>query len=384
MAGLSSTGFEIATLAEILAEIEQEQLDDINPNLNLSSTSVLGQLNAIYASKAREIWELAQAIYNASYPSSASGSALSELAALTGTERRAATYSTVVATLNLDAATTVPSGSAANVSGDAAMRYELTEDLTSIGAGDYEAMMTATTAGSTIIANAGTLTVIATPVSGWNSVTNAADSVDGLNEETDAELRLRREEELRAAGDSTVEAIRSDLLQVDNVTHATVFENTTDVTNADGVPPHGIECLVLGGTDTDVSEQIWESKPAGIATYGSSSESVTDSQGIDHTIYFTRPSTVDIYVECDLTVDSTYAGDAAVKSAIEGYEDILDPGDDVIYAKIYDLIFNVTGVVDVTDLQIDDDGAPASGTSNIVISTRELANFDTANIVVNS
>src|SRR5262249_36114068 len=74
-------------------------------------------------------------------------------------------------------------------------------------------------------APAGTLTVIDTPVAGLSSVTNAADAILGRNQETDSELRIRREEELRAAGKGTVDAIRALLLEVLNVVQAKVLQN---------------------------------------------------------------------------------------------------------------------------------------------------------------
>ena len=94
MAGLTTDGFEIKTLAEIKAEIEQLQLENVDANLNQSADSVIGQINAIFANQLREVWELVQAVYTSAYPDTASGQALSYLAAMTGTIRRSATPST--------------------------------------------------------------------------------------------------------------------------------------------------------------------------------------------------------------------------------------------------------------------------------------------------
>lgn len=79
-----------------------------------------------------------------------------------------------------------------------------------------------------ISAPANSLTEILTPVAGWVSLTNPQAGITGRNQETDAELRLRREQSLHLLGAATVEAIRSRLLQeVDGVTSVTVFENVT-------------------------------------------------------------------------------------------------------------------------------------------------------------
>jgi uncharacterized phage protein gp47/JayE len=75
---------------------------------------------------------------------------------------------------------------------------------------------------------ANSLTEILTPVAGWQSLTNFKAGVTGRFTETDAGLRLRRNNSLRVSGSATVEAIRSRLLQdVPGVTSVLVFENVT-------------------------------------------------------------------------------------------------------------------------------------------------------------
>lgn len=79
-----------------------------------------------------------------------------------------------------------------------------------------------------IAAPANSLTEIVTPIAGWISLTNPQAGNTGRNQETDAELRIRRAQSLRSQGAATVEAIRSRLLQeVPGVTSVTVFENVT-------------------------------------------------------------------------------------------------------------------------------------------------------------
>jgi len=79
-----------------------------------------------------------------------------------------------------------------------------------------------------IAAPANSLTEIVTPIAGWTSLTNPQAGNTGRNQETDAELRIRRAQSLHSQGAATVEAIRSRLLQeVPGVTSVTVFENVT-------------------------------------------------------------------------------------------------------------------------------------------------------------
>ena len=79
-----------------------------------------------------------------------------------------------------------------------------------------------------IAAPINTLTEILTPISGWISINNLKAGVTGRFIETDAELRIRRNNSLRLLGAGTVESIRARLLQqVPGVISALVFENRT-------------------------------------------------------------------------------------------------------------------------------------------------------------
>lgn len=69
---------------------------------------------------------------------------------------------------------------------------------------------------------------IVNPISGWDFVTNFKDGLIGRNRETDAELRLRRQNSIRILGAATVESIRARIAQeVLGVTHVSVYENRT-------------------------------------------------------------------------------------------------------------------------------------------------------------
>lgn len=241
----------------------------------------------------------------------------------------------------------------------------------------------AETAGE-INAYANTLTVIETPISGWDSFNNPSDIDPGTDTETDAALRLRRDQTLATAGASTVDSIRARLLEIEEVTEARVFENDDDVTDAYGRPAHSIECVVQDGADQDIVDSIWATKAAGIQTYGSESGTAADSMGFNHTVYFSRPTEIDIYVIVNLTVDADVyptGGDSAVAQAIVDYaNENFNIGDDVIYTKLYAPIHEIEGILQV-ELFIGTSPSPV-GTSNITIADDEVSVFDTANITV--
>lgn len=203
--------------------------------------------------------------------------------------------------------------------------------ITQAGIDQANIQFTATAEGPTA-ANASSLNVIVTPISGVDAVLNTQDATLGSYVETDNAYRLRMAEELQVAGAGTVPAIRARLLTVAGVTSALVYENVSDITDAFNRPPHSFEAVVSGGTDSDIANMIWQVKPAGIATYGTSSFDIVDSQGITHTIYFSRPAIIDIYIDVTITKNSAYPadGDTLVKEALANYINGLGQGVSVI------------------------------------------------------
>ena len=210
-AGLSSTGFEAKTLEAILADIETRERATIDPTLDTSAESVVGNLNAVMATKLRELWELAAIVYAARSPRNASLESLDALCAITGTERKGATKGTVQLSLTILHGATVPAGSVVHVAGDVANRWVTLDAVTNTlgSVGSYAALTVdaeAEAAGHAL-AYAHTITEIATPVAGWAFADNVLDATPGRDVETDAALRLRREREVQGAGAGTVGAI---------------------------------------------------------------------------------------------------------------------------------------------------------------------------------
>jgi len=201
-----------------------------------------------------------------------------------------------------------------------------------------------------VVAPKGTLNVIETPVSGLDAVNNFEDTSLGRDVETDAEIRIRRAQSLNRGGAATLEAIRSRMLEeVADVLDCYVFENATDVTDIEGRPPHSIEVVVSGGSDADVAAQIWNTKPAGIATYGSLSELVEDSQGSDHNIQFSRPFERAVWVRVllDSFDEEEFPDDgtAQVAANIKQYgDDYLTIGKDLIIQRLFKPIYEVVGI----------------------------------------
>lgn len=383
--GLTSTGFAPKTYNDIVGELEDAFKGVFGASIDLAPQGPFGQLIGIIAEREAEVWDAAQEVYASFDPDQATGSALDALAALTGTLREAATNSTVTATLTGTAGATIPAGTQFSV---LTTGVKFATDTAVTFAGTFTTASVDCTAVDTgpLVALAGTLTVIETPVDGLTSVTNALDAVLGSDEETDAALRLRREEELRNPSNAALEAIRTHVLALDGVAECVVFENTSMVTDGDGIPAKSVNCVVDATTATaaEIAGAIFESVAAGIQAYGSDhSVTVTDTQGITHTIAYDDATEVPCYVTATITYDADNwpsDGSTQARDAILAYEtDTLVMGLDLVGRRCGAGIFAIPGVLDcVTTVGT----SPSPAGASVTIGIRELATLDSSRIVI--
>lgn len=197
------------------------------------------------------------------------------------------------------------------------------------------------------------VTSIVSPITGLVSVDNEAAFSVGRDIETDEELRLRFSLSQSINGLSTPNAIRAVLLNTTGVTSATIFENETTVADSEGRPPKSFEALVEGGTDEDVAQAIWTSKPAGIETYGNVTENTFDTSGTSRTINFSRPLPINLAFRVTYTRydEETFplGGEDVLKQVVVNSTSALDVDEDVIVTRYFgDIYSNVAGIDTLT------------------------------------
>lgn len=263
--------------------------------------------------------------------------------------------------------------------------------ITETTEGEYQAtaQVQALDTGITI-ANADSITVIETPLSGIDSVNNDEDAEIGREQESDADLLIRRKELLQRQGTSTFEGIRNKTLSVDNVTQALIIENETMFTDSEGIPPKSFKSIVVNGDATEIAQSIFDAKPVGIKAFGNISINITDSTGIVHLIQFSRPTTKDIYMIVNIipNIDPEEGelypvdGDAQIKQKILTFTSNFQINQDVIVNKLYTPINEVAGVIGV-EILIGFTPNPTIS-NNLSIGKSELADFDSTRITVNS
>lgn len=388
MSGVTDEGFEAETVDTIKTAIENELKNAFGTSFNVRPTSVAGIIIGIVAQKLADLQDEAEAIYGSQYPETAFGSSLDQLSALTGVQRLPATRSLVTCGITGTPGTPIPVGS--RIRNSATNTYwrvttvngAITIPAASATTGSFESEDF-----GEVLGVAGTLNVIDTVISGWSAVSNPLDATLGSEQESDAELRLRRASLLQVQGAGTLDAIRSAVLELTGIRQVTMLENVTYATDANGLPAKSFETLILqsGANSSDILQAIWDTKPAGISAYGSTTGNATDLAGNTQVMAYSLATSLPIYVSLSATTGTgfgpTATGVASIKSAITSYGDAFLMGDDAYLEGVRAKPFGVVGVLNVSSIKMDIYASPTA-TADIFTTIRQIATFDTSRVNV--
>jgi uncharacterized phage protein gp47/JayE len=207
-----------------------------------------------------------------------------------------------------------------------------------------------------IKAPAGTLITLPVPIAGITSVTNYEDIREGRDRETDSELRVRRYQSVGIIGASTLNALTSNLRNLDGVTAAFIIENKLYVTDSDGRPPKSYECVVEGGDEQEIADTILAYGPLGIEPYGSITRTVEDIDNNELSVSFSRPIEVLIKVNVEYTKYDeelfTTSGEDGIKNAVIEYGNSLNIGNNVIPQRFFGTIFSEVQGIESLNIEV--------------------------------
>lgn len=354
--GLSDAGLLVPRTADYLTLVRDDYVAATGLDVDWDSDLVLGILSAIMAQRLDQLAEIVQAVYDAFDLNNATGVNLSNLALLVGVRRDRATFATATVTLAGDVGTAIGIGKLVEGGGaDGRARWRITEDVIIPIGGEIDVVVEAVVAGVTV-ATAGEIDTIATPLTGWDSVTNAASASPGTADETDTALRLRRAASIQTSAGIGIRAMRAAVLGLDFITACSVIDNPdNELKVVEGISMLAHSYLVVVLPDTLTSEQedtllrtIYDKTP--VSTRSSATDLVGTVVGEDG---FAKEVGADFGVDVvadfvvNLTMDAGYSvADAgpALQALVEAYIETLSLGDDVLELRIMALAATIPGV----------------------------------------
>ena len=279
--------------------------------------------------------------YNNQSPTTAIGVSLDRLAAINGVQRKSATYS--IATLELTGApnTTISYVQAKDLNGNI---WQIANNVTFDGNGEATTTAACITPGN-IQAPSDTITIIATPVQNWLTVTNPAAAIPGSDIEEDSVLRERRYQSVGMHSGTTFDSMISYLRSLSVVRRVNGYENDTNAT-VNGIPAHSVAIVVEADTSDatkqTIADAIYLQKTPGTGTYGNISVDVESSMGLTNTIKYSSPTETTATVTITLTTLSGYTDslDDAIKASVVEYINNLNIGEDLYISNLYLPILN--------------------------------------------
>lgn len=326
MSELTKNGLDLSTASEILETLKQQFRAIYGADINLEQNSPDGQWLNILAQARVDAQELFAAIYNSFDPDVAVGRALDARCAINSIFRKGGTFTIQPIEVTVDRALTLKGlddaqnedeGTGFTVTDGAGNKFILFSSYSFTGAGTKTLNFRAKNRGQ-VETSPNTINTIETITLGVVSVNNPSTALSvGVDEESDEELRLRREKSTANNGAGYVDNLRGSLLDINEVSDAVVYNNRTNEVNSDGVPAHGLWVIVEGGANQDIGEVMNAKVTGGSPMKGSQSVFIEQADGSKEEYKFDRPTTQTLYVNLTIkAIDGQEIDQSRIKNEI--------------------------------------------------------------------
>jgi uncharacterized phage protein gp47/JayE len=304
--------------------------------------------------------------FNNFFPPTAVGGALSLIVAFNGLIRMAASYSTCQVTLTGTAGTIVTNGQVRDSVPGQGYLWNLPTSV-QIGTGGTVTVTATCTIIGAVQAGIGQVNLIATPTSGWTSVTNSAAASPGQPVETDSQLRTRQAISTELPSITMLAGTEAGVAAVSGVTDQLCLENPTNstlttwpITSSNPPwfgPAHYITVIVDGGAEQDVADAIYANRGIGCGTnsttYGSitaTTVQVTDpntGQAFNVSFYYAVDNQVAVTVNAHgLTPAFNAAVQAQIAQAVVNYLNNLEIGATVSWSALFYVAMSQAGNIE--------------------------------------
>lgn len=276
--------------------------------VNVNQNSPDGQWINNFALTVQNVLELIVQVYDAKDPDQAIGIDLDTCCSYCGITRSPGTYTQVLIqistnqTLNLAGQDT---STPYTVQDSNANQYQLVQSASLINGINTLLFQAANIGAIQCLAN--TVNIQVTVTAGVVSVNNPAGAtITGQNQETDAQLRQRRQVSVGLPAQSANSGLLGALYTIPGLVQAMVYENMTRTTNVYGVPGNSIWVVTDGGSNQAIANMIYLYRSMGCNMYGTTTVNVTQPNGTLFPVEFSLASLQNLYIQ--LTVVSINEG----------------------------------------------------------------------------
>lgn len=377
----------------IRVTVQTDWKNALGENLNVEGSTPAGQLidseTAFIAQKDSEVLYLA----NQFNPLTAEGVWQDALGLIYFIKRKVAEPTIVDCVCTGLAGTVIPKGSIVKSSDNVTLIA--TNGGTIGGNGNVTLTFAAQTPGPIPI-GANTVTTIITVIAGWDTVDNPAAGITGRDEESRLEFEFRRALSVAKNAHGTVEALLSEIANIQGVLDVVILENTTSTplsTQGVEIPGHSVFISVSGGDDTEIAKAIYMKKDAGCGTAGNTEVSyiAPDVYNKKYSFNIERPTTLAFAIQVNMRLTPTTPSDIEdrVKKAIldnfNGNDNTVGRvriGSTVYASRFYGTVTGA-GVQDLVSIKIAAPNTSAEWIDEVVINANQAPVLSIDDIKIN-
>lgn len=313
---LTGSGITVASQAELVTFFTTAFQTIYGASININPETQDGEMIMTFIQAVLDQEDFLLNLGSSFDPDLAVGVLLDQRVAINGIQRQAGTYTQTNITLvtsqsinlyGLDQTTQ----SVYTVSDAAGNQYQLVTTQLGLAAGTSSLLFRAAAPGATApIPN--TITVPVTIILGVTSINNpSVATFVGQNEETDAALRLRRQQSVSLSSQGYLAGLLAALKNITGVTYAVVYENNSGTTvgsgSLTGLPGHSIWVITAGnGSASAIGSAIYVKRNAGCGMYnsgdgGAQTYTVTQADGTFFPVYWDEVVFVPLYTRFTVT-----------------------------------------------------------------------------------
>lgn len=303
---IGPTGLEVQTQEELVAYFTAQFQAIYGVDVNLDQDTPDGQLMYIFIQSVLDLQDLLVQIYNQFDPDTAIGRVLDQRVAINGIQRQAGTFTTTNITLMLTQALTLYGldqevEPVYTVADNAGNQWQLRESIALLSGENVLEFQSAVP--GEVLTTPNTITVPVTVVLGVSSINNPTTYTTlGINEESDAALKIRRQQSVSLSSQGYLAGLLASLLNISGVTFAKIYENDTGATDGDGIPSHSIWVIVAGsGLAASIANAIYTKRNAGCGLKGNQTYVITQPDGSLFTIRWDNVEAETLFIKFTAT-----------------------------------------------------------------------------------
>ncbi|MCX7510977.1 baseplate J/gp47 family protein [Levilactobacillus brevis] len=343
--GLDSTGLTILNFQQLLNQLSAKTKEMMGDDMNTDQNSVVGMYIRIISWLQNIVNQDLEAVYYSNFVDQAEGISLDRLGSNYSVTRNPAQAATVMLNFTGTTGTVIPEETVYTT--ESGVEFEMVDTVTldGSGKGSGEAVCTALDETGNVAPN--TISVQGENIAGVESVTNPTQASGGAEIETDDAYRQRIHLNMESQPGPTYYGLYTGLYALPGVEQVQIVPNLTMETDSYGNPPKSLHFYVRGGREDDVAQAILDNIAAGIQTVGKIKKAVKDIGGHTHDVFFDTATVVPIYVSMSLKTSDGFNSEtspAEIVQAIKDYLSGLIMGDKVVFTKLYQAIYNISGV----------------------------------------